>query len=189
MQDFNPYEAPKTDLLIPREIGEVGVWRDGALLVMSKDAELPDRCIKCDAPAEGWRLKRKLSWHPPAYYLLILLHVVIYVIVALIIRNKATLYIPLCPEHRRKRRRSIAIAWALCLTGIGAFVTGISGQGRMQDTITPFLLAGGALTFLAGLICAIPASQTVTPKKIDKQYVWLKKVSPELLAGLPSWYA
>ena len=49
-----------------------GVWRDKATLIMSKDAQLPARCIKCNAPATGARLKKKLSWHHPAIYLLIL---------------------------------------------------------------------------------------------------------------------
>src|SRR4051794_1182427 len=30
--------------------------REGSLLVMSPDAVLPDRCVKCNAPAEGRRL-------------------------------------------------------------------------------------------------------------------------------------
>ena len=46
-----------------------GVWRDQSTLVMTKDATLPDYCVKCDAPANGFRLKRNLSWHEPALYL------------------------------------------------------------------------------------------------------------------------
>ena len=41
---------------------------------MSKDGEFPDRCIKCNAPAEGYRLKKTLIWHPRAWFFLILLH-------------------------------------------------------------------------------------------------------------------
>jgi hypothetical protein len=186
MNDFNPYAAPVTDLSTPRAAGEV--WRDGVLLVMSKDSELPDRCLKCNEAADGWRIKRKLSWHPPAYYFLILLHILIYVIVALIVRNTATVFVPLCPQHRRRRRRFIALAWVLCLGGIASLVGGITGaSSSLPNAVPPFLYLGGLVTFIAGLVFAILASQVAVPKKIDKQFVWLKRVSPELLAGLPSW--
>ena len=45
-----------------------GVWRDGKIIVMSHDASFPDRCVKCNQPAAGYRLKRKLTWHPSGWY-------------------------------------------------------------------------------------------------------------------------
>src|SRR5438045_334031 len=42
-----------------------GIWRDGKTLVMMKEAFLPDRCVKCNGPANGYRLRRRLSWHEP----------------------------------------------------------------------------------------------------------------------------
>src|SRR4051794_37594891 len=109
MREFNPYAPPEAEVVhAPSGRDEGGVWRDGLLLVMSKDGELPDRCLKCNLPAHGWRLKRNLSWHPQGWYLLILLHVLVYVIAALIVRKKATIMVPLCECHRRRRVRIIA---------------------------------------------------------------------------------
>src|SRR4051812_44962371 len=85
MPEFNPYAAPKTPLAPSSRKQmpvEEGLWADGKVLVMTKSAELPDLCIKCGAPAEGYRLKRNLMWHPPAWYLLILFNLIIYAIVA-----------------------------------------------------------------------------------------------------------
>ncbi|HVW36262.1 MAG TPA: hypothetical protein VHB99_03115 [Pirellulales bacterium] len=39
--------------------------------------------------------------------------------------------------------------------------------------------------FLGGLIYAVTVVPPVAPQKIDKEYVWLKKVDPKYLAELP----
>src|SRR3954464_15581653 len=57
-----------------------GVWRDGPILVMHKIAPLPDYCIKCNSPANGLRIRRKLSWHHPALYILVFGAALFYVI-------------------------------------------------------------------------------------------------------------
>ena len=195
MKEFNPYAAPVTDLSTPRAPDETGVWRDGVLLVMSKGAELPDRCLKCNEPANGWSLKRNLSWHPQWYYLLFLISPILYIIVALIVRKTAKTRIPLCPRHRGRRRRIIALAWTLSLVGPLVLFAGAVGsdsvKGFAGETASSAVLMisifGGLAMFLAGLILAVIASQVVVPQKIDKRFVWLKKVSPDLLASLPGW--
>ena len=48
MPEFNPYAAPVTDITRPALEGEI--WRDGKVLVMTRQAWLPDRCVKCNAP-------------------------------------------------------------------------------------------------------------------------------------------
>jgi len=184
MNELNPYAAPLTDLATPRAPNEVGVWRDGTMLVMSKDAELPDRCLKCNAPAGGWKLKRKLTWHPQGYYLLVLFNLIIYAIVAMIVRKTA-----------KVRRRQIALAWVLCLLGPVVLIAGGASETELKSAVGQdaanivivSLIVGGLLILLTGLIFAVLASKVATPLKIDKRFVWLKKVSPELLAGLPSW--
>src|SRR5947209_4833751 len=49
-----------------------GVWHSGKDVVAAKGASFPDRCVKCNAPCHGWRLKRNLYWYPPYVFLLIL---------------------------------------------------------------------------------------------------------------------
>ena len=197
MNEFNPYAAPVTDLNMPRATGESGVWRDGPLLVMSKEAELPDRCLKCNAPALGWRLKRNLSWHPQGYFVILLISPILYIIVALIVRKTAQIYAPLCPDHRRVRRRRIALAWIFSLLGPALAIAGGAGSegvrgiaGEQVGTVfTIVLVVGGVVMLVAGLVLAVLASQVALPKKIDKRFVWLQKVSPDLVASLPSWLA
>jgi hypothetical protein len=182
VSNFNPYEAPKSDVA-PRapflEAGD-GLWRDGPLLVMRKDAELPDRCVKCNTPAEGRRLRRNLSWHPGAWYLLVLVSLPIYVIVALIVRKTARIEVGLCADHRARRRRAIAVGWALSLAGFGMIIYGASVNRGDVALI-------GVVPLLAGLIFGLIGSQTVVASRIDKNLVWLKKVHPSFLAELRDW--
>src|ERR1035438_9056155 len=49
--------------------GGIGLWRKEKKLVTRSETPFPDRCVKCNAPANGFRLKRVLYWHHPAYYL------------------------------------------------------------------------------------------------------------------------
>jgi hypothetical protein len=158
-----------------------GVWQDKSTLVMSKEAALPDRCVKCNSPANGLRLKRNLYWHNPIYYLLIFGGVLLYLIVALIVRKSATVNIPLCEAHLARRRHMLIAGWLVfLLLGIGGFIVAIAGN-------EPTLALLGVLGFFAGLILLIIAARTVIPTRIDDRFVWLKGINSDYLNGLPQW--
>jgi hypothetical protein len=86
------------------------IWRSDKLLVAAPGAELPDRCVKCNAPAGGRRLKRTLYYHHPAIYLLLLCNLIIFAIVALIVRKRAVLQIGLCEHHLARRNTTCSRA-------------------------------------------------------------------------------
>jgi len=155
------------------------IARKKKLLVMGKDARLPDKCIKCNAPANGLRLKRDLYWHPSAIYLLIILSILIYAIVAIIVRKRAKIEIGLCPTHARKRKICIALAWFSWLGMLGLFIAAAGlGSGA--------LAAVGCLMFIAAIVVSCMTSP-VAARKIDKNYVWISGVCGEYLADLPEW--
>jgi hypothetical protein len=158
-----------------------GVWRDGKLLVATKGAVLPDRCVKCNAPARGIKITRKLYWHPPAYYVLICGGALLYVIVALIVRRTSILDLGICAEHKAKRKRGIIIGWSLVGASIALFIAGTSANEGA-------LIAIGGLLFLAALIFAVIAAQFVVPRKMEPDgLVWLKGVNPAYLQELPAY--
>ena len=157
-----------------------GVWRDKSKLVVSVGAQLPDRCVKCNAPAHGVKLKRKLTWHHPAIFILILVATLIYLIVAMIVRKTATVELGLCEEHMAKRRRNVFITWLLILLGVAGFIMAII----VADNT--FLLAG-IILILAGIIYALVALRIVTPARIDDKFAWLKGVNKDYLDELPQW--
>ena len=185
MNEFNPYAPPEAEI-VPRNLvlsGKSDLWRDDNLLVIRKGAELPDRCLKCDEPAEGYRLRRSLSWHPPGWYLLILVTLILYIIVALCVRWTAKIAAPFCPRHRAQRRNAILFGWLGALAGIGLIIFGVSSPDYAVS-----ILVGVGL-FLLSLIFGVVFSQLLVPKRIDANFIWLKKVGPKFLADLPEWQA
>jgi ribosomal protein L40E len=157
-----------------------GVWCDKSTLVMTKDAALPDRCVKCNAPANGLRLKRKLSWHHPVLYLLVFGAALLYVIIAAVLSKRATVYLGLCAEHFQRRRRRMAIGWLLLVAGIVGVPAAIAYDYPMVA-----LLA--VAVFLFSVIWLIVVTRVVTVKKIDDRLVWLKGINSNYLSQLPPW--
>jgi uncharacterized membrane protein len=155
------------------------IWRKKKVLVMTKQALLPDRCVKCNAPADT-KLKRKLSWHHPAIYILAFIGFLLYVIVALVTRKSATIDIGLCERHAAARKRDLLITWALGLSFVLSWVI-----AAMLDDGT-FMLIGLALMF-ATAIYGIVRVRMVAPTRIDDHFVWLNGVHPNYLQQFPEW--
>ncbi len=164
--------APPSSLLL---------WRSGRVLVMSQGAGLPDRCVKCNAPANGQRLLRKLYWHSPYIYLVILLNLIIYAIVAIIVRKKARVEIGLCDAHRRQRWLAIGLGWLLGLSGLVLVIVGFAPGGSAGVVVL------GLVAFIAGLVLGVVKGPVISAKRISPQFVWIKGVCPAYLETLPEW--
>src|SRR5579872_5285818 len=111
MDQHNPY-APSRASLAGAAVAATdagGTWRDGAVLVLSREASLPPRCVRCNEPADEPTKSRKVYWHSPWLYLLILFNLIIYAIVAAIVRKKAVVAPGLCSAHKKRRRIGITI--------------------------------------------------------------------------------
>jgi len=160
-----------------------GVWRDGNRLVMAKDGELPYVCIKTNKPADTW-LHRRLYWHEPWIYVLVLAGVLVYAIVALCVRQTADIEVPLCHERIIRRRWIIAGAWLSAGLGMVLIVAGLANiQPGSNAGGIAFLV--GLFTLLAGPIAGAIMARTVVPIRITRDHVWLKGVHPDFLAALP----
>ena len=190
MNDHNPYASPQSELVMAEALRaggaqpqNIGPWRDGNLLVMHKNAVLPDRCVKSNQPAHGRRLKRNLSWHHPAIFLAILVHLFIYIILALALRKTATIYIGLSDEWFARRRRAIIIGWGLLIGGMVALITGIAYVESVD--LAWLLILAGIMIGLGGALYGAFAARMVAPKRITDTYIWLKGVHPDFLADLP----
>ena len=155
-----------------------GTWREGSTLVMSKESSLPDYCVKCDAPANGFRLKRNLSWHHPALFLLILLAWLLYLILAMVLRKRATVYLGLCREHYEKRR-TFLIAGFVTLAVSVAFIFGAIAWDY------PAFALLGLVGILASAIWLAFVARVVNVKKIDDQFVWLNGINENYLSRFP----
>ena len=180
MEDVNPYAAPKHDLPLNAEADEPesGPWRDGELLVIHNGAAPPDRCVICNAPAEGQRLKLSMRWLAPFHLLGVAIPIV---------ERRATIKVGICPWHRWRRRRAIAASWLIATLSLISmfswhYVIDVHG-GRWFATL---LYATCGITLIAAVTCeAIFSAPPVKPQKIEGSCVWLKRVHPEYLAQLP----
>ena len=156
-----------------------GVWRDNKTLVMTRDAQLPDQCVKCNAPAHGFKLKRKLSWHHPALYVIILVAWIIYLVLAMALSKRATVFLGLCAEHVKRRQTFLIIGWAMLALGlisaILAFANEYAGVGLL-----------GMLLFFVSIFWLVFANRVVNVKKIDDRFVYLTGIDANYLAQFPS---
>ncbi len=148
---------------------------------MLPGATLPDRCVKCNAPADPPTKERKIYWHHPAVYLLFLLYAFIYIIVALIVRKKAIVAPGLCAEHKSRRRNALIAVWTAFLAGFILVPTAFN-----QDvTVAPWTLLGGIFLCLGAAIAGTIFTRVVYPKRIDDSYVRLKGCGAQFLDSLP----
>ena len=166
-----------------------GIWRQGALLVVHKNARWPDRCVKTNQPAEGHSVKICLRWHHPAIYLIILAGLLPYVIVALIVQKTAVFHAGMAPDvHRRYRLLKTLAAIALLAAGI-LFVFAIA-RFEYYDSIgrperASIMLLSSLVLFIVGLVVLAVFGYPLRPAKIEGPYVWLKGVHPEFVASFP----
>jgi hypothetical protein len=188
LNDFNPYAAPETSIS-PAPIADdsrstgQGVWRSGETLVMLKTALLPHRCVKCNATARRL-LDRSLTWYHPAYLWLLLLGfipgAILLLLLVLFIQRDAKIQVPLCMEHWSSRRQAnlrsvigIIIGIALCLTPL-----------IDRNFAIVAILGAGLLVFSA--IYGVIQGAVVKTLRIDKEQIWLQKISPAYLDTLPT---
>jgi uncharacterized membrane protein YhaH (DUF805 family) len=185
----NPYSAPQSSVQIPAASGNgQGIWRDGKRLVVHKQAVLPPICVKTNEPSER-TIKRKFYWHHPAVYLAILLNVLIYIVLALIIRKRHDLEVPLSEATAGKRRTRIVISWVLALGAVALFIAScawmlqpgnqeVAGYGAIG-------LIAAAVILIIGSLIGSRASSILSPKRMTESATWFTGAHWEYLERLP----
>ncbi len=159
----------------------VSLWRQGRRLVTRSETPFPDRCVKCNAPANGFRLKRILYWAHPAYLLLLLCNILILLIVYLIVRKKAVLNIGLCEQHQTRRKTGLIVGWTGTLVGIVLLIgAAVIESGWMA-------LTGVAVLLFSWIYGGVRASTVAITKMNKENVVWVRGVHPDFLNQLPEW--
>ena len=179
-----PYATPQYAL----PPGQIARW--GNQLIVPRYCYLPNVCVKCNQPAGKYRWQRHLYWHHPALYILILFPgILIYIIVAMIVRRSCLVEASLCDFHGRRRRRRIWIGWLIALTGVLSFIAAfVLASGRQSDDspLLPILIVLGTLLVIVSLFWAIFAVRVLWPKAIDRTHAHLAGAGAEFLDSLPS---
>ncbi|TWU59873.1 hypothetical protein Poly51_01460 [Rubripirellula tenax] len=184
---INPYAVPRAPSGLPPMGGTESFWREGKILVMHKHATLPDICIKSGEATNGFRLKRKLKYHHPAWAFTILFNVLLYLIMAAIVSKRATVMIGLSERWQSIRRRRILIGWSGALLGVGMLVAGLATLERGDNSPGgPVLLVLGTLAIISFAIYGMFGAKMVAATKIDEQLIYIKGAHPDFLAKLES---
>lgn len=137
-----------------------------------------DRCVKCGAAASSAPLMT-FGWHTPLIYLSILAGVVVYLILALILRQTVSFRVGLCQHHATLRKAWLVGAWI----GLFAFLGGFVVAGVMESAL-PLLVIN-----LPGLILAIVGSRistTLRPVVIRDGVGSFTGASPVYLESIPA---
>jgi hypothetical protein len=151
-----------------------GYWRDGKRIVMDRNAVLPDRCIKCDEPANGYRRAAQLSYVPTGTELM-------FGAIAYISAKRASIEFGLCERHRRSRAINIAlVSTAVLLASIYVFT-----QVRTTELVLPLLATVGLIGSVIGLVYAAVGTRVVRATKLTDTHIWLKGAGEAFLASLP----
>jgi hypothetical protein len=144
------------------------IIRDGNRLIVPKPprnqvAPLPPPCVKCGAPANGKPINKTFSWHHPALYLLVLAGVLVYLLVAVIVRKSMRMSVPLCARHAQRRSTAVTLAWVIPLVGVAdAFVLPRFGiDGGVVALITLVLI-------VTGIVIWAIVDYPIRPKSIDQ---------------------
>ena len=155
-----------------------GVWRDGHLLVMYKNAPLPARCLKCNAPSNGLSVTRTFRWVDSALAWLRYIPFVRYVywIMRAASNQNAQVSLGVCQSHYSQFNTMANFARLLRIAGLVVFIYGIYNVS--------LVCLVGALISTVGAVLA-NTNSIVKLSRIDDYYLWLSGVDPNFLAVLP----
>ncbi|TWT38225.1 hypothetical protein KOR34_31940 [Posidoniimonas corsicana] len=179
----NPYASPQAEERQPASAVESDDRRlavDSKHLIVPFGAQFPDRCVKCNEPALGYKLRRDLAWHSPMIYLLLLLNILIYLVVAMAVRRKATVLVGLCPEHRSRRRW-----WQVVCTVLG--VSAVAGLVAAAVLESGLLAIASVVLFVPTIVAAIITTPVVSAGCITDRHAEVRGCGREFLQALPGW--
>jgi hypothetical protein len=105
-----------------------------------------------------------MRWHPSWVIVLILVHVLIYAIVASILTRRATVNVPLCDAHKGHFFKRSLLTWGsffiFLAIGAGAIIIGLNLDRQLSDKLMPFICTFSCILGVTWLIIIIACHYT-----------------------------
>ena len=155
------------------------VGRSGADLVVPRNATLPPFCVKCGAAARPEPLRSTFHWHDPLLYLTILAGCVVYFVVALIVRKRFELLVPLCETHFHKRRLWRLVGAVLLIGAFPAMAAGVLFEQPAWGLLM------GVVGLLAGVLVFGTAGSTLKVARITDRFAVFRGADETFLRLVP----
>lgn len=160
------------------------IWRSQNWLVMRRDAQLPDRCIKTNQPAHGKRYTLELRWLPRWLWLFL---GVFWVMIAIFLSQKVTVDVGITATQLKKIRRRVVWGWTLAALGLILWaIPWIIPIDQLPDWST-WVAILGLLLFILGPFISLVVARPVGIVQIKGDFIWLRGVSQNYLNCLPKW--
>ena len=157
----NPYASPRERSGSPPH--EVGMWRDGKLLVAHRDVVFPRICVRTNEPAQRYR-RVSLSWSYPIDWS----------------GRFVTFHVGMCEACWRRYRRRRVAGWLLVIgAAISLYVTIVMGIPVLPLLAIPLICTGIYLSNGAQVFLAV--------KRGRPPYYWIRGAHPSFVASLPDW--
>ncbi|MFN0162595.1 MAG: hypothetical protein ACKVQQ_15290 [Burkholderiales bacterium] len=199
------FAPPRASLELHGQSGEVRA--EGKLVRMERSGRLPDRCVACNAPADGPRLARTLnylaaSWRVvlitlpllvlffgdpfgiPFASALIFPLAAICLLTYLLLRRRVTVDLGICARHRRQRT-VLYFAASACLGVVLIYVLLVFLARDWSGGVGPLALV--ALLAMLGLAVAeaMSGARRISVVRLDAKHVWFKGMGEAFRASLP----
>lgn len=174
IRDENPFASPDRATAAAGEAVATdpaidGPWRDGALLVVTRWSRLPDRCVRCGAPATS-RFRRRYRE-------------------ALGKARPLDLEYGLCRRHANRSRWWIyGLGWLALFAAVDGPLILLAIR-EVIPSFVPGIAALGMMLLIEVLVLLWPAIQASRLRVIDAddETFWLDRMHPDALDGLPEW--
>ena len=152
-------------------------------------SDLPPVCMVCGATATAVT-SRKLNWWPAWTYVLLLVHPMLWGLVALVISKRARLQAPFCPLHQRHWYNRSLLIWG---AGLILFLCAAASFLALSVFVEPdkdfvagiilYLLGMGLITLWVALIIGVQLT-SIRPKVITKTEIVLKGVAEAFVSAV-----
>lgn len=152
MQD-NPFDAPQVDVTTARSRQtrvRVHVQDDGRLIAPPR-ATLPLVCARCGVRDEVEHVRVHGRRTPLWVWTLVFAGPLLPFLIRPFVGARWSVFVGLCPTHRRRRLLALAGTWGAMVTGAAALVLGCGAFDVLGQGAIVVMVLGALLTVLGGI--------------------------------------